>query len=303
MKLSALQSIDHHAVLFADISGSTRMYEAIGDTTARRIVVRVFSLLSDAIHRFEGMLIKTIGDEMMCLFGDAESAARSSLDMQRSLRDAALADSNLSRLAIRIGFHAGEVIRERADVFGDAVNTAARVVAQAKGRQILTTKETLDMLPAGLRDTTRFVDHIAVKGKLAQLHLYELIWDSAGLTAAESSRNVAQSGTPKRLVLRFQQQEVVLDKEKCSVQLGRGEENDFVVQDSLVSRAHAKIEFRRDKFVLIDQSINGTYVLIYGEREECVRRDEMVLRGSGIISPGRVSGSGSIECVHFLSEQ
>ena len=86
------------------------------------------------------------------------------------------------------------------------------------------------------------------------------------------------------------------------MQLGRGEENDFVVQDSLVSRVHAKIEFRRDKFVLVDQSINGTYVLIYGGRQECVWRDEMVLRGSGIISPGRVGGNGSTECVHFLCE-
>lgn len=302
MKLTALQSIDHRAVLFADISGSTRMYEAIGDTAARRIVVRVFSLLSDAIHRYDGMLIKTIGDEMMCIFGDAASAAHASLHMHRSLHDAASVDHDLDRLMIRVGFHAGEVIRERADVFGDAVNTAARVVAQAKGRQILTTKETLDMLPSELRDTTRFVDHVTVKGKLVQLDLYELIWDSAGLTIVEGTRPGIQSGALKRLVLRFQQREVVLDEERRSVQLGRGDENDFVVQDSLVSRAHAKIEYRRNKFVLVDQSSNGTYVLIYGEREECVRRDEMVLRGSGIISPGRVSGNGSTECVHFLCE-
>ena len=223
--------------------------------------------------------------------------------MQRSLKQAiSFGKVEVETLSIRVGFHFGPVIHEREDVFGDAVNVASRVVAQAKGQQILTTKQTVDLLAMELRSKTRFIDHVAVKGKREELDIYEVIWEYENLTIV---KDVYQDRPkePNRLQLRFRDQEIELSHARPSLKMGRGDENDIVVPDALASRAHARIEYRRDKFVLVDQSINGTFVRIEGEREVCLRRDELPLRGSGLISLGRSTASELDKCLHFTCEQ
>lgn len=81
--------------------------------------------------------------------------------------------------------------------------------------------------------------------------------------------------------------------------MGRGPENEFVIADPLASRVHARIEFRRDRFLLIDQSLNGTYLLIEGAPETVLRRDEVVLDASGLISLGKSTTAQQQLCVRF----
>jgi pSer/pThr/pTyr-binding forkhead associated (FHA) protein len=80
--------------------------------------------------------------------------------------------------------------------------------------------------------------------------------------------------------------EIVLGEANPVVRLGRDPENDVVIADRMASRLHARIERRRDKFVLVDQSSNGTYVTVEGEPEIHVRREEIILHGRGQISFG-----------------
>lgn len=114
-------------ILFADICGSTRLFEQYGDMRARLIETRVLDTLTDETGAYGGAVIKTIGDELMCRFPDAEQAVRAACDMHRAIKS----DPELVRLnlAIKIGLHHGPVLVEKNDVFGDAVNVAARMVS------------------------------------------------------------------------------------------------------------------------------------------------------------------------------
>ncbi|MEW6511665.1 MAG: adenylate/guanylate cyclase domain-containing protein [Bacteroidota bacterium] len=297
---------EHHpsvllAILFADVSGSTKLYETLGNTRAQAIIGKALEVLSEAARRHEGTIVKNIGDELMCTFPDPLRAAAAAQDMQRSLKQAiAMGTIPYESLSIRTGFHHGQVIAKSGDVFGDAVNVAARVVAQAKKGQILTTKQTVDELPEQMKESLRFIDRAAVKGKKEELELFEVIWEFENLTVVQ---NVFESKPHEaRLSARFGQITIELSRERTTLQMGRGMENDFVIPEPLASRTHARIEFRRDRFVLIDQSINGTFVQMDGEREVALRRDELVLRGTGAICLGKSTALQPEMCVQFRIE-
>jgi class 3 adenylate cyclase len=290
------------AILFADIAGSTRLYERLGNTVAKKIVSDCLRLLSEVTERHSGRIVKSIGDELMCVFPNADDAAQASTEMHHVLRQAAaFGQLNMESPCVRVGFHFGPVIQERGDVFGDAVNVAARVVAQAKARQILTTFQTLEQMNQELRSSTRFIDHVSLKGKTEALDLYEVIWEEENLTVVgESSRQ--DHGDTLKLRVQFQGKEIDLGRARPMIGLGRGQENDIVVADTLVSRLHARIELRRDKFVLVDQSINGTFLHIDGEAELCLRRGDLPLRGSGLIRLGRSTHGEAGQCISFVLE-
>ena len=155
------------AIVFADISGSTRLYETLGDAVARELVSQCLDLMSEQITKYDGTVIKTIGDEIMCTFPTAERATESSMGMQEAITED-LPDMNPntpSTMTIRIGLHFGSAILEGGDVFGDAVNVAARMAGLAKGGQIITTQQTAEELAPILRSQTRHLDRITVKGQ------------------------------------------------------------------------------------------------------------------------------------------
>ena len=287
------------AILFADVAGSTRLYDRLGNAAAKKIVSQCLMILSEVTERHGGTVVKSIGDELMCVFPLPASAAKASTEMHRALAQAAAFDQlEQQNPSIRVGFHYGPVIQERGDVFGDAVNVAARVVAQAKAKQVLTTRQTLDQLEPELQSGTRFIDLVSVKGKAEELELYEVIWEQENLTVVMGAVREDAAGSAM-LHVRFRGKGYELNKAKPILGLGRGEENDIVVPDAHASRLHARIELRRDKFVLVDQSINGTYLLIDGERELCLRRGDLPLRASGLIRLGRSTQGEPDECIAF----
>ena len=94
----------------------------------------------------------------------------------------------------------------------------------------------------------------------------------------------------QRLRLRYQGQEILVQDGRANITMGRAEENDLVVKGNLISRLHARVEFNRNKFMLIDQSTNGTFVLGKDGEEAFVRRDSMQIRGEGLIGLGKAPG-------------
>lgn len=273
------------AVLFADVSGSTRLYESAGDAVAHDAIARCIDVLVKATEAAGGRVIKTIGDEIMGLFGSPDSAAGAAAAMHAAI--GALPAVNQIQLAVRIGFHAGPVIQRDGDVFGDTVNVAARLVELARAEQILTSNETAAQLGGLYRAWTRQLYAIAVKGKAEEVGLCELVWRAdSDVTTAVRTRPNPTGASRQPITLRYMGRELVRRRDIESIKLGRDNGCDLVVASPMASRQHCTIERRSDKWVLTDHSTNGTFVTVDGDSEVVLRREELVLRRSGWITFG-----------------
>jgi adenylate cyclase len=286
------------AVLFADIAGSTKLYDTLGDTAAKHMIDECIALMRAITGQYGGRVVKTIGDEVMCVLPNADSGCLAAMDMQ--LKISALPAVSGVQRAIRAGFHAGPVIEENNDVFGDTVNLAARMAGLAKGQQIMTTRATVDQLSTLLKSGTRQIAALSVKGKGDDVEVCEVIWQASDeMTMATPS--ILAAARPVVLWLKHGTQEQQLEQANAGIVLGRDAACQIVIADPKASRQHARIERRRDKFFLIDQSTNGTFVAVTGEPEISLRREEVMLRGSGQIAFGHsvgAPGEGS-EVVEF----
>jgi adenylate cyclase len=286
------------AVLFADIAGSTKLYDTLGDTAAKHMIDECIALMRAITGQYGGRVVKTIGDEVMCVLPNADSGCLAAMDMQ--LKISALPAVSGVQRAIRAGFHAGPVIEENNDVFGDTVNLAARMAGLAKGQQIMTTRATVDQLSTLLKSGTRQIAALSVKGKGDDVEVCEVIWQASDeMTMATPS--ILAAAKPVVLWLKHGTQEQQLEQANAGIVLGRDAACQIVIADPKASRQHARIERRRDKFFLIDQSTNGTFVAVAGEPEISLRREEVMLRGSGQIAFGHsvgAPGEGS-EVVEF----
>src|SRR5271169_4448519 len=100
------------AMLFADVSGSTALYEKLGDQEALATIDAVLTELKKSIAIQQGRVVKTIGDEVMAALPSANSAMQAACDMQN--RVAAIPTKDGVKLAIRVGFHFGPVIEDEA---------------------------------------------------------------------------------------------------------------------------------------------------------------------------------------------
>ena len=287
--------------MFADISGSTQLFEMLGDAEARALVADTLELLTKVAKRHNGTLIKTIGDEIMCTFPKADNAAAAAAEMQKALQNKNRLRETDPDVRVRIGMHYGEALWEAGDVFGDAVNVAARMAAQAKGEQIITTRSTIDLLEEDLRENTRWMDRAAIKGKKEDIEIHEIIWQEDDVTQMmipSKAQNVLK--VPKiALQLNYSGRALTVDHNRPGLVLGRGAACDLPVNEKLASRQHVRIELRRDKFFIIDQSTNGTYVKLANAAEAFLRREEMAITANGQISLGKSFAEGPAEIVDF----
>jgi len=283
------------AVLFADVSGSTKLYESLGDNEALATIGRCVALMSSVCVEHGGRVVKTIGDEVMAVFASADKAAQAAAEMQTRVSEQAPVGG--SRLAIRVGFHLGPAIETSGDVFGDSVNVASRMAALAKREQIILSSHTAAALAPWLRARVREVDTLSVKGKTQDIGIFELIWQDsdADLTAVATR----WKPLPARIVLRHGATERILDESATTITLGRDAQNDIVIADRKASRLHARVERRRDKFVIVDQSSNGTYVTVDGEPEIMLRREELMLRGRGRVAFGHAHADDPVEFLAY----
>ncbi len=308
---SSARKTSHLAVLFSDIAGSTRLYEELGNSRAVALIDQCLGTMRAAALESGGRVVKEIGDELMCVFPDPERAVLAATEIQLRIGELSLRpdwgdDDDLKpaphAVRVRIGFHYGEVIEEGGDVFGDTVNIAARVGNLARADEVMTTGATVALLPALLRSSTREIAGRVIKGHGTTVDIHEVLWQTGVefSTTITMHPMVTREAPARRQSLRLERdaKEVVLALGDAPIVLGRDPAALYSTADRQASRRHARIESRRDKFFLIDQSTNGTYVAVEGDPELLLMREEVILRGRGSISLGQ-SSRNNPEAIRF----
>jgi hypothetical protein len=291
--------------MFADVAGSTAMYENMGDDLARERISKALNSLISISRRHNGNLVKTIGDEILVYFTDIDMAVFAAKAIQEAMEDDRSPET--IGVSIRIGMQYGSTILENDDIFGDTVNVAARVASMAKARQILCTQEIAFMVKsAELSNNMRPFDRLRVKGKNEQLDVYLYAWeeeeDITNMATASSFTNPARHDQVKTLVLKYEGKAHTIKTDTTSYVLGRGQDCDLIIKGDLISRHHTKLEHRRGKFIINDQSTNGTFIRTTEGQEIFLRREEFTVFGSGYISLGKKVDPSDENIIHFLCE-
>jgi class 3 adenylate cyclase len=286
------------AVLFADISESGALYQKLGDVAARTIVNACMETLIAVLPRYEGELVKTLGDAVMCTFPTSDLAVRAAGEMQSAVTSTRPGGHPVS---IHIGLHFGPVLLENGDVFGDTVNVAAYITAVASRDQILTTEATENTLSPELKSGVRAVFHTVLKSTGRGSIVYQVLWrpDPLDITDLNVQSNRFIPGDSGSLLVTLKEERIRLGQWRPSIQIGRGGDCDLVVMDRFASRSHLTIRAMRTRFYLIDHSINGTFVTLKDGEEIHVLRSEMLLDRSGELSVGRSRAESPDDVITF----
>jgi len=180
------------AVMFTDMVGSTQFFEERGDIDGLALLRRHNDLLFPVVERHRGRVVKTVGDAIMAVFDEPTDGVRCAAEMQRTLVETNT-EHPAEPIRVRIGVHSGRVMRDGEDVFGDAVNTAARIAHEADGGEILLSRTLYERLPETRGLGARPRGALKLKGKAEPLPVVELVWhdedaaQAARLAAADRS--------------------------------------------------------------------------------------------------------------------
>ena len=133
----------------------------------------------------------------------------------------------------------------------------------------------------------------------------EVLWQPEEATSMLPSVNVGPKSVPaaRNLRLRYQDNEVLMTEDSSGdVTIGRADENNLVVKGNLISRIHARVEVVKNRYMLVDESTNGTFIQRDDGEEIYVRRDSAELSGTGVISLGRVAPRGAPLAIEYSLE-
>jgi adenylate cyclase len=299
-----MPQIRERTVVFADLRGSTSLYETIGNAAAVRVVTERVGALADAVVRSGGQVVKTLGDGLMAVF-DSPAAALAAADAMHTVPPSfALpgpAAGSRQPLKRQVAIAHGEVVEFAGDCFGDAVNVAARLLDHAGDGETLVTADALAGLDARERARFRSLDRVRLRGRNEPVHIHRLeARRLVGDTAATAFGELAPLDMPHGIRLTWLELDRYYDNGQLPVVLGRSADADYCVEDSRVSRLHARIDRHGGSLQLTDLSYNGTFVRFANDTEMLsLRRGTCTLHGSGIIALGTASLDALSPCVHF----
>lgn len=287
-------------LLFVDIIDSSRLYSERGDERAQAIILGGVDILKDVVEQHYGTVIKTIGDEVMATFEDPTQAVKAALFMVAILKTTPLSEQG-DTVNIKVGIHTGPVLLKDGDVFGNTVNTAARIVAQAKPRQVLVSGQTNGTIGDKIPATTRLVDHLNLKGITEIFDLYEVFAsDSEDVENMTFVMDEEDAHTVQNTyIINHADGETILDSNNPTLRCGRDPANHIIIDEKAISRFHARLDWEKGKLTLTDQSINGTHITFDDGESVHIHREKFTLAGSGKISLGRAMQGDSALLIKF----
>ena len=303
-----MSSIVKRTVLFADLRGSTAIYEKLGNVDATAVVSQSVALLGRIVTSNHGHVVKTLGDGLLAMFESPSFAVAAADEMHLSIQridapdDKALsALARLMPLKLQVGLALGEVMEMSGDVFGDAVNVAARLLDHAGDNETLATETVLD----GLNDTERLrfrsLDRMQLRGRVEPVTVH-LLDSTGGLGDCPSTvfGNFLPAAEPEGIRLIWLDTDCIYSGDDLPVELGRGPQAPHDIDDTRVSRSHARIDWHGSTFSLTDLSYNGTFVRFDHDPEVIsLRRGSCTLHGSGVIGLGTSPVDITCPTVHF----
>jgi adenylate cyclase len=315
-------------VVFADLVGSTSLYESLGDAAASHFVSQLIADFSKTFELHRGRVVKLLGDGLFVLFPSEADALAACVAVQQGLRDkpvyppaasaATTSPAPMTAVQMQLGMESGEVVEIGGDCFGDAVNTAARLADLAGGGQILTTALARSALPGALRNLLHSLGPLFLRGKTDATEVFRVQWhDESEGEVTVMGRSIAPPVRTGRLSLRLhsahgkpQGQAFVLESPHGRANIGRAMHTaeslagaqTVVVSDARVSRLHCNVAWHGTHWVLADVSSFGTWVYV-GEqtRGVALRRSECQLVGSGYISLGCERTTDAAPMVRYQS--
>ncbi len=310
-----MTQVYQRTVLFADLRGSTSMYETLGNADATAVVTQSVALLVQVVEEHGGQVVKTLGDGLMAIFPRPSAGVQASDDMHDSLARIGLpattqapgaADGTESRapvsLKLQCGLAHGEVVEMSGDIFGDAVNVAARLLDHAGDNETLATLSLVDGLQDWERSRFRSLDRMQLRGRVEPVHVYLLeAVRRFGDTAATAFGDMAPASIePEGIRLIWLDVNRIYSGTSLPVILGRSPQATYIIDDNRVSRSHARIDWHGGTFQLTDLSYNGTYVRFDNDPEIIsLRRGACTLHGAGVIGLGTPPSEPVSPCVRF----
>ena len=285
--------------LFADVCGSTGIYEQLGDEAGRNVVYECVQQLRAIAEQNDGRFVKSNGDDIMCTFPLPQLAADAACAMQLYIDDFAKKGASVP-ISVRIGFQHGVVVNETGgDVRGDSVNVAARLADYAKAGQIVTSEETVNQTAAA--GASRRLERVRLKGKTEHIVICEIYWKHDFSMTVFASEFADEDVDNLRLVIQLGEQTCFVSEANFKITIGRDPKSDIRVNGKRASRHHAEIEFRRGTFVLKDISTNATY-LRQGMEETRLHREQAPIIGSGQLSLGIPFNKNPQEVIELIPE-
>ena len=289
--------VKESTVMFADIVGSTQMYEILGDNAAEQLISATLKQLSGIVLKAEGEIIKTIGDEIMCRFDHADQALIAAQEMHEFLLEKT-APSKEYKVAIRIGAHQGTLIESEGDIFGDTVNVSARVAGLARPGKTMITGYTYRQLSSMSQDRCQHFTRTVVKGKDQPIDIYDVVWEQTE-ELTQIVGNISSELMLSRLTIEFNENKIFMSPNTVTrLSVGRGKTCDLIVPSAQASREHCLIECNRGKFVFTDNSANGTYIEQNGT-ELLFHQERIPLIGEGSISLGEPFEENTRFVIHY----
>lgn len=294
------------AVVFVDLSSSTSLFERMGDLAATKIVRYVTTGIAVHLKKFNGRIIKFLGDGVMAIFDHPENAVDACVQLHDVLnRNLTGKNQGFSRgnIALRVGIDYGPLVEVADDAYGDIVNVASRVMSMAKPDEMMLTAEVYNNISESLKKNCRRLGRMLLRGK----EMPQLIYGLDLLREGEDNNDLTQfneSGFTSfrslgkedesdgwRLQLRFEQKNYFFSQADMPIIIGRSPECDLVIDDSRVSRTHVRIDYVGGQLYVSDISINGT-LLRYGDNKGTstypvtMRRQKCILMRYGEIILG-----------------
>lgn len=273
-------------VMFADVVGSTRLYEQLGDAEAQRIVAASLQVTRDICDAHHGEVKAELGDELMMVFADAGDAAASACDIHARIPERMAIESPETPITMRIGLHMGPLADN--DTGSETVKIAQWAASNAKSEQTLATEAVIDQLPRIFQAVSRYVDDETWNFiSIEHVTLHEIIWDVEGVTAFTGEEPTLGDERCKEVRFEYMGQHVSMTADRPVISVGRSEQNDLVVQNDLVSRQHFSAQLSRGRSTITDNSTNGTVIAYVDGTNQSVKKETLPLHGKGKLVIGR----------------